>query len=61
MFEKHASPQLMLCEYKDGGGWHVEAIVRDGVAANIGGFHSDVEARDWISAKSAAYFEAREH
>jgi hypothetical protein len=30
-------------------------------AWNIGGFHSDAEARDWISAKSAAYFKAREH
>jgi hypothetical protein len=48
-------------EYKDGSGWYVEAIGPDGCAENIGGFHSDSEARDWISAKSAAYAKAHEH
>ena len=61
MIEKHASLKLTPREYKDGSGWYVEAVGRDGVAENIGGFHSDAEARDWISAKSAAYFKAREY
>jgi hypothetical protein len=60
MAEKHPTQTLTAREYKDGSGWYVEAIGKDGVAENIGGFHSDAEARDWISAKSAAYFKTRQ-
>jgi len=59
MIDKPASPKLTPREYKDGRGWYVEAIGHDGVAENIGGFQSDAEARDWISAKAAAYFKGR--
>ena len=60
MAAKHPAPKLTAREYKDGSGWYVEAIGTDGVAENIGGFHSDAEARDWISAKSAAYFKPKQ-
>ena len=59
MTDKHPASKLTPREYKDGSGWYVEAIGKDGAAENIGG-RSDAEARDWISAKSAAYFKVRE-
>jgi hypothetical protein len=56
-----SKPKLVPREYKDGSGWYILATWEDGsqVPEQIGGFHSDSEAYDWISLKSESYFKVR--
>jgi hypothetical protein len=58
--EKDRSPQCTPREYKDGRGWYVQATSDDGVTENLGDFASDLEAKDWITRKSIAYFKVRQ-
>jgi hypothetical protein len=60
MTQKPSTPRLASREYKDGRGWYVQATSDDGVTENLGDFASDLEAKDWITRKSIAYFKVRQ-
>jgi hypothetical protein len=54
-------PHLVPRAFKDGSGWFIQVTWDDGtrLPEQIGGFLTHSEAREWISLRSTAYFEAR--
>jgi hypothetical protein len=54
-----AKPTFTVSEDKVGTGWHVVAVLEDGVPVEVPGFRSEAEAHDWIDRKSGAWLKAR--
>jgi hypothetical protein len=61
MANLYSEPKLVPRAFKDGSGWFIQVTWDDGtrVPEQIGGFLTHSEAREWITLKSTAYFEAR--
>ena len=47
-------------ETKANAEWHVKVMLPSGKQFSLGGFRSEVEAREWIVRKSAAWLKLKE-
>ena len=61
MANLYSEPTLVPRAFKDGSGWFIQVTWDDRtrLPEQIGGFLTHSEAREWITVKSTAYFEAR--